>query len=348
MLVTGFDPFSSPLGKPPPPGTWNASGAAALALDGSTIPLSDGRVVAVEGIVFSISFKDFNEDDVVRNYIGPTLAKRPGIDAVITVSIGGPGTQLERYSVGVTLTDAPAREATRVGGALGPLIIQAPADLEGIATKARQPSRGRARTPGIKQLRIGTTLTLKLLPNASGSADPVDVLNAALGGGITKMGGDLVEIVDPASGALVALLSGPEVNGLTAKRASGGKATGMQIAFQQVSGPRAGAAFEAELIRGPGGSYRSNELPYRVQQLPGRRPTSFHAHVTSGQNVPTDPADPTAAAALKRATKVRTEVYNSVRRLVEVVGELTPPRPVTDVLDSPLPTMAPDSSAPTG
>ncbi|HZM76847.1 MAG TPA: hypothetical protein VFC19_14025 [Candidatus Limnocylindrales bacterium] len=85
LLVTGFDPFA--LGADVRRS--NPSGAAALALDGTTRMVGTTPVV-VQAIIFPVRYADFNAG-IVENALRPFLAPS-AVDAVTTTSQGSAGT----------------------------------------------------------------------------------------------------------------------------------------------------------------------------------------------------------------------------------------------------------------
>ncbi len=97
ILITGFDPFF--LDPDYPSGDIrhsNPSGAAVLALDGTT--LSEGGVSArVEGAIFPVRYEDFNAG-VVESVVGPFIQGSDPVDLVMTISQGGSDYELERYA----------------------------------------------------------------------------------------------------------------------------------------------------------------------------------------------------------------------------------------------------------
>ncbi|OOC55838.1 pyroglutamyl peptidase [Nocardiopsis sinuspersici] len=89
VVVTGFDPFGGDRDG-------NPSGAAALALDGTTVRTESGPV-AIEAAVFPVRWSDFTDGMVERVLLPHYTGGRPA-DAVVTVSQGGGGFDLEAYN----------------------------------------------------------------------------------------------------------------------------------------------------------------------------------------------------------------------------------------------------------
>src|SRR5207249_7667931 len=73
VLVTGFDPFVGTGAVPP--GVVNPTGAAALALDNTTVPVGQGVTAAVESVVLPVSFDDFR-CGLVENIARPLVQSR--------------------------------------------------------------------------------------------------------------------------------------------------------------------------------------------------------------------------------------------------------------------------------
>ncbi|MCZ7433275.1 pyroglutamyl peptidase [Streptomyces sp. WMMC1477] len=94
ILVTGFDPFTLDrdirIGNP--------SGAAALALDGTTVQTASGPA-RIEAVVFPVRWRDF-ADGTVEHTLLPHLTEGPGqVDMFATVSQGRPGQfDIERFN----------------------------------------------------------------------------------------------------------------------------------------------------------------------------------------------------------------------------------------------------------
>ncbi|POX38958.1 pyroglutamyl peptidase [Streptomyces sp. Ru73] len=87
VVVTGFDPFQLDAD----PRRSNPSGAAALALDGTTLRTPSGRTVRIETAVFPVRWSDFAAGTVEHTLL-PHF--RPGprqVDLFTTVSQGSPG-----------------------------------------------------------------------------------------------------------------------------------------------------------------------------------------------------------------------------------------------------------------
>ncbi|WP_052865557.1 pyroglutamyl peptidase [Streptomyces niger] len=87
VLVTGFDPFQ----LDDDPRRSNPSGAAALALDGTTVRTASGRTVRIETALFPVRWSDFAAGTVEHTLL-PHF--RPGprqVDLFTTISQGRPG-----------------------------------------------------------------------------------------------------------------------------------------------------------------------------------------------------------------------------------------------------------------
>jgi pyrrolidone-carboxylate peptidase len=108
VVVTGFDPFGGDRDG-------NPSGAAALALDGGTVQ-TDAGPVAIEAAVFPVRWSDFTDGMVERVLLPHYTGERPA-DAVITVSQGGGGFDLEAYN-GAWRGGAPDNAGDTVEGTI--------------------------------------------------------------------------------------------------------------------------------------------------------------------------------------------------------------------------------------
>ncbi|MEU5207958.1 pyroglutamyl peptidase [Streptomyces sp. NPDC020742] len=87
IVVTGFDPFQ----LDDDPRRSNPSGAAALALDGTTVRTASGRPARIEAAVFPVRWADFAAGTVERTLL-PHLRKGPRqADLFTTISQGRPG-----------------------------------------------------------------------------------------------------------------------------------------------------------------------------------------------------------------------------------------------------------------
>ncbi|GHF34630.1 hypothetical protein GCM10010218_14750 [Streptomyces mashuensis] len=86
VLVTGFDPFQLDSDAR----RSNPSGAAALALDGTTITTASGPA-RVEAVVFPVRWTDFAEGTVERTLLPHFLPGPRRVDLFTTISQGRPG-----------------------------------------------------------------------------------------------------------------------------------------------------------------------------------------------------------------------------------------------------------------
>ncbi|WP_030668552.1 hypothetical protein [Streptomyces rimosus] len=87
VVVTGFDPFQLDADAR----RSNPSGAAALALDGTTVRTSSGRLARVETAVFPVRWADFAAGTVERTLL-PYFRRGPKqVDLFTTISQGRPG-----------------------------------------------------------------------------------------------------------------------------------------------------------------------------------------------------------------------------------------------------------------
>ncbi|MGW8395224.1 pyroglutamyl peptidase [Streptomyces lydicus] len=87
IVVTGFDPFQLDAD----PRRSNPSGAAALALDGTTVRTASGRTARIEAAVFPVRWADFAAGTVERTLL-PHFRRGPRqVDLFTTISQGRPG-----------------------------------------------------------------------------------------------------------------------------------------------------------------------------------------------------------------------------------------------------------------
>ncbi|OKI04879.1 pyroglutamyl peptidase [Streptomyces sp. CB02923] len=87
VVVTGFDPFQLDADAR----RSNPSGAAALALDGTTVRTSSGRLARIETAVFPVRWADFAAGTVERTLL-PHFRRGPRqVDLFTTISQGRPG-----------------------------------------------------------------------------------------------------------------------------------------------------------------------------------------------------------------------------------------------------------------
>ena len=90
ILVTGFDPF----GLHNRIDQSNPSGVAALSFDGLVIT-ANGKTAELQSAMFPVRFADF-DDEMVESVIEPLLANGT-VDAIVTISMGREGFDLERF-----------------------------------------------------------------------------------------------------------------------------------------------------------------------------------------------------------------------------------------------------------
>jgi pyrrolidone-carboxylate peptidase len=320
-LVTGFDPFMGGTG-PVPAGVINPSGAAALALDNTTVAAGPGVTAAVEGIVLPVSFDDFRRG-MVENIVRPLVQSRD-VDAILTVSLdesiaSADPVRIERFVVGVhaergQLGAIPAAPA----GGLGPAIIETPAPVEDIARDTAQPAR--RGVPAVAQPTIGTDVTFRF-PTA-GMAD-----RALTALGLSPGGRREATVSDPS--ALQQII-------VTMQRAT----NGTDISFQA-----GGQTFQASVLSGPGGSFLSNEVSFRVLRLLREQQRldlpSFHVHVPRatpniGDRIPQDTSTRAARTVRQRAIAfamgVRNRIVATLQSMIRAVAtrvapRLVPPQP---------------------
>ncbi|MBB0245344.1 pyroglutamyl peptidase, partial [Streptomyces alkaliphilus] len=112
IVITGFDPFG--LDRDIRRG--NPSGAAVLALHGTTLRTADGRTAHVEGVILPVRWGDFT-DGIVEEALTPYLEEGPRrVDLFMTVSQGRPGFfDLEVFN-GARRGDTPDNAGVRAPG----------------------------------------------------------------------------------------------------------------------------------------------------------------------------------------------------------------------------------------
>jgi hypothetical protein len=320
VLLTGFDPFHAGT-TPPQPGEWNPSGAAVMALDGTTVDVDRGAQAALEGVVLPVSFTEFRGSKTRAPIVEQVVSAHAGnVDAVITTSMDASieadqPVRIEEFAVGVhrlerlkTHQDFPAEGPAKpqleaippgqAGSPLGPAITETTKDAEQIAAGVAVPAKGRS--PGIPRPAVGTDITFELT-----SADAVRLRKAV---GQPPASGTRVVIEDVT--VLRRIISGMQRSTADPTRIS------FQLGQQR---------FDATVIEGPGGSFLSNEVSFRALRALGaarspRDPISFHVHTQGGETIPQDSSTPQARKqqreAVGRASGVRSHLIETLRSIV--------------------------------
>jgi len=325
-LLTGFDPFSGRKARTER-GQWNPSGAAVLALDGKQVDAEPGTVAAVEGVVLPVDFKEF-ESGIVERIVSPQAKK---VEAILTVSLDekidpADPVRLERYAVGVhKLNDgALTRIPAAPGGAEGPRIIEAPAPVETIAAETVSPAvhdreQKGSKKPGVQRPTIGNDIEFEFRTAAGANSARAEL-------GMPPTNSKRLVIDDPA----------------TIKQIIG-SAQEVRTSLIHFRVRPNGALHEADLLRGPGGDFLSNEVSYRVQRLLGetnspKDPISFHTHTPGTRELlPGDMTAPkvkdgqvrsdaspgqNAAAALARAMEMKDRLIATLRSMIGVIARI--------------------------
>ena len=322
FLLTGFDPFDS-AGRPPAPGQWNPSGAAAMALDGTKIdPLpgaSPRHAIAIEALVLPVSFDAFDgrsaRAGVVERAIGPQLSN---LDAILTLSEGDQANpsdpmQLEAFAVGVRETEPlrthplePLQRRTfgmeavppaRTGHSSGPAILPSQADLPSIRSRyTRQNSRFSAPVIGTRiSLEFPDRPRAQAFLRAFGPLGRSEIDHAAFS--LTRFE---VRLHDPR-----------DITRLHSRiRSRHGADLTVRIGTND---------FHPLLREGPGGNFLSNEVSYRtLRMIQAQRasapPTSFHVHLASGDQIPA----PGAGNARARRRSLRSNRRHLTRTLARL------------------------------
>lgn len=303
ILVTGFDPFDSSGSTMPwataGPANWNPSGAVALALDGEQVPLPGGRVALVEAAVFPVDFRDFDQG-IVERAVGSVASQ---VDAVITISLDpnlgvSAAVRLEQYAVGSRKEGGLRRIGApqMITDDIVP-IIRSQAPLSRIRRMVGRDPMGIGSVPTPT---VGIDTTLRFA--ATEIRFMRRLLDQAVGGHMRPApqisGGELTIRDERALRVLLQALT-RDVTG-----------TGVTIRLGRRS-------FRADVVRGPGGNFLSNEIAFRSQRglrnlrSPAAR-MAFHIH-TSGA-----PAHQAVTAA-DRAT-ARNQLTETVTRTVRAVA----------------------------
>lgn len=283
VLVTGFDPYTGGP-RPPTASDWNPSGAAVMRLDGEQLRVG-AELVAIEGVVYPVSFAQFDTGIVERVVSG----EAPSADAVITVSMdpnlsatGGDTPMIEQYTVGVrhasTLMPHPATGSEPMADEI-----------------VRIPASGRRRTSA-GAAAYGPAV---IDAGARDGGPRTDLAGIAGAAGIGVRGGILLAFTDADAGRARTALAGrafetldsrhpPHTYELTdralertiAADAAGdfGDAASRSPAVTFTIGSE---SFTATLVGGPGGNFLSNEVGYRTERTlseTGSSADSFHIH----------------------------------------------------------------------
>lgn len=287
MLVTGFDPFESTGSLAAPArGEWNPSGAAAMALDGSTVEGPGPVRTAVEGVVLPVSFTEFTSGVVER------LVPAAQVDAVVTVSLE-PNLQpsdpvrLERFAVGVHTAENDTVERTPAapGGAQAPLILPSTAPIDDIARDAAHPAR--RGLPAVPMPTTGDQVVFRFDSLGEESA-ALTALGLTPRTAAQRTSHPDVSIAGPALSTILATMR-PDPLSLTA------------ILFDA-----GGAGHRAQVRASAGGNFLSNEVSYRVLRQLSQQPNaadrmSFHVHTPGSGPIPQDTSTPAARTAQRTA-----------------------------------------------
>lgn len=306
ILLTGFDPFNTAdVTRPARPGEWNPSGAAVLALDGTTVSSPAGPV-AVESVVLPVSFPAFDAG-LVESVVRPLAGT---VDAVITVSqdpslAAGTPVRLERFVVGVR-ADLAGRLQHIPGG--GEVLVETPAPLDRIARRLGRPAPT-----------VGVPVTLGFPTEAAGRR-VLAVLGSAAGLVPARPG--------PDNGASRVTAEVAEPTALQRLGANSGPGGGPRLTVD------AGGPVDVVVIEGPGGNFLSNEVSFRTLRALAAEHSaapSFHVHTQRGTAeaggvIPAEDG-PGRARALRLAGQVRTDLVRTLRALVAATAAELPRRP---------------------
>lgn len=325
-LLTGFDAFNLlNASDPPRPREWNPSGAAVLALDGTTVDAGTNLTASVEGVIFPVSFPVFGTG-LVESVLS-THIRNHAVDSIITVSEDPNidvhhGVRLEQFAVGVRNNGLePIPEAER--GNLGAAIIQT---LDNVTLSGISNNTGQS---GILRPTIGTEIELRFLNSQaalrarhalrlqrsidierSQHASEIQLLRRL---GRTQDEVDSIVWIEDYT-AINLIISSMESMPNSGRH-------GTEIEFRAD-----GQNFRATLIEGPGGSFLSNEISYRTLRLldsqrrgTDREAISYHIHTQHGGVVIPDRSTANSInyeQSRVEATNTRSQLINTLRRIV--------------------------------
>ena len=291
ILVTGFDPFAS-RGEPGPK-DWNPSGAAALALDGTTIH-EPGMTVVVEAVILP------NRQDAFDRGVVERLLSDAAADGVVSVgmddTMGRRGVvRIERFMIDrQDLTTGPAQLIPAApGGPTGAAVLEA-ADAQAVAAEM---NRGAGSSP---RALVGASVTL-----AFGSPGDGDAALTALG-------------VPPPLGATVAQRMTPTVTNPAAIKRLGALAAldPATSTWGLMVGGRSPRRVTFELTDCTAGDFFCNDLAYREQRA---KATAVFVHVARGAG----DAQPLSAS---NKAVARQAVMDSVRLTVVALARVVASR----------------------
>lgn len=301
VLVTGFDPFvASGSLQRPAAGEWNAAGAAALALDGQRLTVPGTKkptVAAVESLVLPVGFDRF-DTGLVEAMVKPRLATT---DAAITVSLHSKPLQLEHFAVGVRDKAGKLEPVLAApGGSSGPAFLETSADLPKIAAATEKKA---AKPEDIPKPVVDATITFRF-----GDAARADRALARLS--LPAQGTAEIGISDVAALQKIAATMTTRADGVTIDFTAGGE------------------SFDAQIVRGPGGSFLSNEVSYRMRRLIRQQgsattASTFHVHTPAGARVPQpgEVPDKDRKAAVGTATRLRDKLIATLKRIILAVAD---------------------------
>ncbi|NTW69466.1 MAG: DUF4157 domain-containing protein [Chlorobiaceae bacterium] len=120
VLISGFDPFGfdqtfNGSGTDRTILDSNPSGAAVLALDGKTVSGNGCLSAFVQGVIFPVRYRDFDQG-VIENLFGPFLNGTTPVSMIMTVSQGGSAFHIEQSAGRRRSTDSLADNEGRYSG----------------------------------------------------------------------------------------------------------------------------------------------------------------------------------------------------------------------------------------
>jgi pyrrolidone-carboxylate peptidase len=318
ILLTGFDPFAGE-GVRPGREQWNTSGAAAMALDGERIPAGGNVFALVESVVLPVDYNRFALG-MVENIARPLL---PTLDAVVTVSMDSTlsgRAAIERYATNFHRVEHPqpgsgSTPAVQTGPIPLPPVTGGPSTVPGPpilrAWQAVDQLTGPTQT-GEMGAFVRSDLTLRF---SSPSLAQAAVQDMGLSATQFNQAGRDVEFLDPT--VIQRLLGVPQPpSGQPANR----------LHWPAFRNPN--ASFDADVVNGPGGSFLSNEVSYRMLRLIRQQTSgaaSFHVHTPNAPDVPVADRANRRSPLLQAAMGVRSSVIAGLRRILAQVARILRP-----------------------
>jgi pyrrolidone-carboxylate peptidase len=172
VLISGFDPFGLDSinfsGTDMSINDSNPSGAAALALDGQTVNGTGGLSAFIQGVVFPVRYRDFDQG-IVENLFRPFLNGTTPISMIMTISQGGGSFHIEQSAGRRRSTNFFAdNEGVSIGTPASPVV---PAGMASATGQEFLPTQlPHSQMSAVPQTSLRTTGATSL--NSSGSVVP--------------------------------------------------------------------------------------------------------------------------------------------------------------------------------